>query len=343
MSAGILVANLGSPDAPSTEPVERYLCEFLMDPHVISLPSPLRSILVRRLIAPRRAPNSARAYRKIWMDHGSPLVVLSGRLADALASATGLPVSLGMRYGSPSLRSALERLDDCDEVLVVPLYPHYALPTRQTLYEALDSLDGTGKVRVLRPFYDDSEFVELLAGRVRDQLDESTDHLLFSFHGLPHRSIRLADPTKRHCLSRSSCCDDPSPAHEFCYRHQCYATARAVAATLNVAWSVSFQSRLGRLPWLTPYTDVRLRELAERGARRVVVTSPSFMVDNLETLEELAITGVERFKRYGGEELRVVPCLNAHARLVALLERWLKNPSEWFEELTSMQSPRGRE
>lgn len=337
MKPGILVVNLGSPDAPDTVSVRRYLMEFLTDRHVIDLPAPLRWLLVGLLIAPTRAPRSAKAYRKIWTPEGSPLLVLSDRLTTALSDLTGLPAELGMRYGNPSLHAAINALDDAQELFVIPLYPHYARSTRQTLYDTLLALKINKPIRVLRPFHNDSSYLHLVTKGIRQTVHNTVEHLLFSFHGLPERAVRAADPTGMHCLQREGCCYEPSPSHAFCYRHQCLTMADLVARELQCDWSVSFQSRLGSLPWLAPYTEDRLRELAQQGRKHVAVVAPAFMVDNLETLEELAISGRSEFQKHGGKELQVVPCLNDDPELVHLLSEWIANPSERFVKLHSLR------
>ena len=337
MKPGILVTNLGSPDGADTASVRRYLVEFLTDPHVIDLPAPVRWSLVRLLIAPTRAPRSSKAYQKIWTPEGSPLFVLSDRLTVALSELTGLPAVLGMRYGNPTLHAAIQKLGNTQELFVIPLYPHYARSTRQTLYDALLTLEIDKPVRVLRPFFGSDSYAHLVAKGIRQSLLQPVEHLLFSFHGLPERAIRTADPTGAHCLRKDNCCNHPSPAHAFCYRHQCFTMAKLVARQLNLDWSVAFQSRLGRLPWLTPYTKDRVRELAQQGRRNIAVVAPSFVVDNLETLEELAIAGSIQFRAHGGKTLQVIPCLNDDAELAQLFSHWIANASEWFVDLHSLR------
>lgn len=321
---GILLMNLGTPEDATPERVGEYLREFLMDPHVIDIPAPIRWILVHRLIVPRRSHASAEAYRKIWHDdRGSPLKYHSEDLTRGVASALGpdYDVKLAMRYRSPSIRQALGewRGRDFAEIRVLPLYPQYAKATtfssEQAVREIAAELGLSAKLRFLRPFYGDAGFIGAFARRTADVLrDGECDHVLFSFHGLPERQLRKAD-RENACLKDPACCERKRNAeHDTCYRAHCYATAREIAAKLGLPrekWSVSFQSRLGRTKWIEPYTDRVLPELAARGARHVVVVCPAFVADCLETLEEIGLRAVDLFREAGGSTLRLVPSLNS--------------------------------
>lgn len=233
-----------------------------------------------------------------------------------------------MRYGEPGIEQAMEslRARGVRELLLVPLYPQHADSTVTTTVERVRALAaGALQIEVLAPFYDRADYVSALADTVREHLPSRWDHLLLSYHGLPERHITRADPTGNHCLKTADCCRTPSPAHATCYRHQCYRTSELLAAALGVSedrWSVSFQSRLGRLPWLAPYTDQVLGELPARGVRDLVVACPAFVADNLETLEEIGMAGRETFMASGGESYTLAPCLNARPDWVALLARW---------------------
>jgi protoporphyrin/coproporphyrin ferrochelatase len=332
VSQGVLLVNLGTPASTATADVRRYLNEFLMDPYVLDLAWPLRRALVSGVILPFRPKRSAHAYAKVWdaagPGTGSPLLHYSRRLADALSQHLGLPCELGMRYGDPSLGSAVARLRDqrVDEVLLVPLYPQFADSTWSTTVTAVTKLIGEQmKLRVLSPFYARPGYVDSLAATVREHLPERWDHLLLSYHGLPERHIIRADPTKKHCLQSPDCCEVPSPAHATCYRHQCVRTSQLLAQALGVdasRYTVSFQSRLGRLPWLAPYTDQTLEALPSRDVRHLVVACPAFVADNLETLEEIGMAGRETFLAAGGETFTLVPCLNERPDWVAALASW---------------------
>jgi ferrochelatase len=320
---GLLLINLGTPDAPTTPAVRRYLRQFLSDPRVLDMNPVGRAALLYGVILPFRPAKSAAAYRKIWMDAGSPLLVHGRALVEAVRArlGAGWAVELGMRYGAPSLDAALERLAEagCERLVVLPLYPQYASSSTGSSVEAVLRAVArrwvTPGLAVVEEFYDDAAFLAAFAERGAPLVAEARpDHVLFSFHGLPERQIRKADPTGAHCLASESCCAAIGAANRHCYRAQSYATARGIAERLRLSeWSVSFQSRLGRTPWLRPYTDVVLPELARAGKRRVVVFCPAFVADCLETLEEIGIRAREDFLRAGGEALTLVPSLNAQA------------------------------
>lgn len=334
---GVLLVNLGSPDAPDSAAVRRYLNEFLMDPFVIDSPWLLRRLVVSSLILPFRPRRSAKAYRRIWRKEGTgaPLLAHSEALHAALARQSNTPVSLAMRYGSPNIDGAVADLvaAGVDEVLLMALYPQHADSTRTTavarVRSALAQHSRDVALRVLPPFHDSSAYLDVLAQHTRRHLPQDIQQLLLSYHGLPERHITRADPTHKHCLKVPSCCERPSTAHASCYRHQAYLTSAALAERLNLQpdqITTCFQSRLGRLPWLEPYTDVLLRELPRRGITRIAVTAPAFVADNLETLEELGIRGRQQFLAAGGESFTLLPCLNDDPAWVALLAEWSRQP-----------------
>jgi ferrochelatase len=326
----VLLVNLGTPDSPRPPDVRRYLREFLSDPRVVDLPAPLRWGLVHLVVLPFRPRRTAAAYRAIWGEAGSPLLVHSRALERALAAelGAGFAVALGMRYGRPSIDEALARLEaaGAGRLLVLPLFPHYASSSTGSALERVHR-ELAGRVHVppvttLPPFFDDPGFVAAAAAAAREALAAfAPDHLLLSFHGLPERQLRRADPTGAHCLARAECCAaPPGPVRSACYRAQCFASARSLAAELGLPagrTSVAFQSRLGRGPWIRPYTDERLAELARSGVQRLAVLCPSFVADCLETLEEIGLRGRARWRALGGEELRLLPCPNAHPTFVA--------------------------
>ncbi len=329
MAKGVLLLNLGTPDSPSVPDVRRYLKEFLSDPYVIDAPAPIRWMVVNLFILPTRPKNSAEAYASIWSEEqGSPLLHHSQTLLTAARKQTNLPLALAMRYGDPGIDQALEELiaAGVDDLLLVPLYPQYADSTHTTSIERVrGALPDSVRLTVLPPFYDNAAYIEALAASVRPHLNSQWDHLLLSYHGLPERHLQRTDPTQGHCLRSANCCDTPSPAHNTCYRHQALTTSRLLAEALDIRserYSVSFQSRLGRLPWLTPYTDARLAELPGEGVRHLVVACPAFVADNLETLEEIGMQGRETFLEAGGESLTLVPCLNDRADWTQALISW---------------------
>jgi len=339
---GVLLVNLGTPASPSTRDVRRYLREFLSDPRVIDLPAPLRWLLLRAVILPFRPRRSARLYASIWTPAGSPLLVHGRALAQALAAQLGpaFVVALGMRYGEPSLASAFETLLATDPVriVVLPLYPQYASSSGGSTLERVYALAGA-RERVpalvsVADFHDDPGFVAAFAAVARPALETfRPDHVLLSYHGLPERQVRRADASGRHCLASPGCCDALGPPNRACYRAQCFATSRALAAALGLAaerHSVSFQSRLGREPWIRPYTDERLPALAQAGVRRLAVLCPAFVADCLETLEEIGIRAREQWLALGGEDLLLVPSLNASPRWVEAVAALVRaRAGEW--------------
>jgi ferrochelatase len=334
---GVLLLNLGTPDAPTPRAVRRYLREFLSDPRVIDIHPVARKLLLELVILPFRPRRSAEAYEKIWTPEGSPLLTISRALEAKVRAELGRghAVELGMRYGNPSIPAALERLRvaGAGRLVVAPLYPQYASAATgsslEAVFAALARQAVVPAVSVVPAFYDDPGFVAAFAAVGAPVLArEAPDHVLFSFHGLPERQVRAGDHSGRHCLEAEGCCEVIGEANRDCYRAQCFATARALAAKLGLAagsFSVSFQSRLGRTPWIRPYTDARIAELAREGKKRLCVFCPAFVADCLETLEEIGLRARDQFLAAGGEALTLVPSLNATDAwvdaLVALVRR----------------------
>lgn len=313
---GYLLINLGTPNSPQVKDVRRYLGEFLMDPEVLDVPWILRALIVNAFILPFRPRDSAEAYGKIWTPDGSPLLVKSQALADKLHDRLGAPVALSMRYGKPSIGDGLMTLHESGvtQVCIVPLYPHYADSTIKTsVNAAMNQLHPNMQGNVIEPFYRATEHTKAWGENIRKHLPEQWDQLLFSYHGLPERHLTKADPTDQHCLKHENCCDVDSVAHKTCYRHQVFVTSREIAQYLDIPddkYGVSFQSRLGRIPWLTPYTDQVLEAMPSKGIKHVAVACPAFVVDNLETLEEMGMQGEETFLAAGGESFTLIPCIN---------------------------------
>jgi ferrochelatase len=329
MSKGVLLVNLGSPDSPSVPDVRRYLREFLMDGRVLDAPWPVRFCIVHFAILPFRPKPSAEAYHKIWTPAGSPLVVTSRNVQASLRQRVNVPVELAMRYQNPSIPDAVRNLASTgvDEVLLIPLFPHYAMSSFETAVERVKevaaALAPQMRLQVQPPFYAEPDYIAALVGSAQEYLAQGYDHLLFSFHGLPERHLRKSDPTGRHCLASENCCTTPSPAHATCYRAQCLKTVAAFveqAGVLEGKYSIAFQSRLGRDPWLKPYTDFELPRLAQSGVRKLLVICPAFVSDCLETLEEIGLRGRETFLEAGGKEFALIPCLNEHPLWLAALE-----------------------
>ena len=335
MQKGVLLVNLGSPDSPTPKDVKPYLDEFLMDERVIDVNPVLRNIIVRGIILQTRPKRSAKAYSKIWWEEGSPLIVLSKRFQEKVQQHTELPVALGMRYGSGSIKEGLQELHDkgVDEVLLVPLYPHYAMSSYETV--VVKALEEQQKhfpnmdITTLPAFYKNADYIKVLCNSIAESLkDFEYDHILFSYHGVPERHIRKSDPTKFHCRIDGKCCKVNSVAHHTCYRHQCYDTTDLVVEQLGIdaeKTSTSFQSRLAGDPWLKPYTDYEFERLAKEGKTRLAVITPAFVSDCLETLEEIAMEGEEEFKEAGGKEYMHIPCLNDRDDWVALMAEWIKD------------------
>lgn len=334
---GILLVNLGSPDSPEVKDVKPYLDEFLMDERVIDAPYWLRNLLVRGIILNTRPKKSAEAYKSIWWEEGSPLIVISERLQAEVQKHTDLPVGLGMRYGNPSIEAGIRKLvdenPDLEEFLLIPLYPHYAMSSYETVVvkarEVVEQKFPQLSMKVKEAFYDDERYLQILADSIKPALEKDYDHVLFSYHGVPERHIRKGDITKSHCLNYENCCQKDSPAHTFCYRHQTLATTDLIAERLNLPegkCSSSFQSRLGRDPWLTPFTDKTIIDFAQKGVKKLVVICPAFVSDCLETIEEIGVEAREFFIENGGEEFTLVPCLNDR-------EEWAKLVAQWGEEV----------
>jgi ferrochelatase len=332
---GVLLVNLGSPDSTDPKDVKKYLGEFLMDPRVIDVPYLFRALLVKGIILNTRPKKSAKAYAKIWWKEGSPLIVLSERLQGKVQTKTEIPVGLAMRYGAMSMKKGIQELIDkgVDDILIFPLYPQFAMATTETITVLADELQKEFfpniKLSSVPAFYNNDEYIDVLANNINKQIkDLDFEHLLFSYHGIPERHIRKQDITKSHCKIDGSCCNTPSKAHEFCYRHQCFEVTKLVAKKLNFkegSFSTSFQSRLGTDQWLLPYTDRTIEKFGLNGMKKMAVVTPAFVSDCLETLEEIAMEGKELFEEVGGEEFTTLSCLNED-------EAWANTIGKWVNE-----------
>ena len=330
---GVLLMNLGSPDSTEVKDVKKYLNQFLMDGRVIDKPYLVRALLVQGIIVPFRAPKSAEAYETIWTKEGSPLIVISKQLRDAVQLQLEMPVEITMRYGNPTPEAAfeklLEKLPGMDEVVAVPLYPHYAMSSFETAVEFVKEIHRKKKygfsLNFIDPYFKKPDYIEAMAENMKAYLNQEYDHILFSYHGVPARHIMKSDITGKHCLQSPDCCNTPSPAHAYCYRHQCLTTTKLITEKLAVPkekFSISFQSRLGK-GWLEPFTDVRLKEMPKEGIKKLLIICPAFVSDCLETLEEIEIRGKESFMEAGGETFTMIPCLNTHPLWVKALSRWV--------------------
>ena len=322
MSKGILLVNLGSPDSTNVEDVRTYLREFLMDKKVLDSPWIIRKTVVELFILPKRPEKSAEAYRKIWTKEGSPLIVYSKILRDMVQKQMDIPVVLAMRYKNPSIEAGLQELYDkgVRDILVVPLYPQYTMSSTETVADKVLEIQKKSykdtKINFLKAFYNHPDYIKVLGDSIKENLPEEYDKILFTYHGIPERhdnkALRAAKISKLPIET---------------YRNQCFETTRLLTEYLQLPedkYTTSFQSRLGRDPWIKPYTDYVLEEFPEQGVKNLVVCSPAFVADCLETLEEISMEGQEEFLKAGGEQFTYIPCLNDRQDWVDTLVKWLK-------------------
>ena len=337
---GVLLVNLGSPDSTDTKDVRDYLDEFLMDERVIDLPKWFRTFLVKGIILKIRPKKSAEAYRKIWWDDGSPLIVLSEKLQEKVQKKVSIPIQLAMRYGNPSIKKGMESLKKLGvtEILIIPLYPQFAMATTETILILAEQLQKEYfpemQITSLPSFYNHPDYIRVLGNSIQEELQgKNWEHLLFSYHGVPERHIRKSDITKSHCKMDGKCCFEDSPAHQYCYRHQCELTSIKVAEYLELkegTFSTSFQSRVSIIgSWLKPYTDKTIEKFAKKGIKELAIATPAFVSDCLETLEEIGMEAAEDFEQNGGKHLHVIPCINDRDEWVNVLSRWV---DEWAHE-----------
>lgn len=324
MQHGILLINLGTPATPEVHSVKTYLREFLMDKRVIDLPAPVRAALVYGLIIPFRSPKTAHAYSQIWTKHGSPLLLHSQQLHLQLQQRLGANynVVLAMRYGEPSIKAGLAQLAACETLSIVPLYPQYSsAATGSSIEEALNYLapqQVLPSIRVIRDFYKHPAYIQAQAQLIK-KYRPSDSFLLFSYHGIPERHI-----IKSGC---SSICGEQCPKineqNQQCYRAQCYETTRLLSHALGLSetqYATAFQSRLGKTPWIKPYTDEILAELRAKNISHLTVVCPSFVADCLETLEEIGMRCKEEWLQMGGSQFTLIPCLNSENEWVDALK-----------------------
>ncbi|WP_295674900.1 ferrochelatase [uncultured Empedobacter sp.] len=322
MSKGILLVNLGSPDSTNVEDVRTYLREFLMDKKVLDSPWIIRKTIVELFILPKRPEKSAEAYRKIWTKEGSPLIVYSKILRDMVQKQMDIPVVLAMRYKNPSIEAGLQELYNkgVRDILVVPLYPQYTMSSTETVADKVLEIQKKSykdtKINFLKAFYNHPDYIKVLGDSIKENLPEEYDKILFTYHGIPERhdnkALRAAKISKLPIET---------------YRNQCFETTRLLTEYLQLPedkYTTSFQSRLGRDPWIKPYTDYVLEEFPEQGVKNLVVCSPAFVADCLETLEEISMEGQEEFLKAGGEQFTYIPCLNDRQEWVDTLVKWLK-------------------
>ena len=331
---GLLMINLGSPDSTDVKDVKKYLDEFLMDERVIGKSYWFRWFLVKVIILNTRPKKSAKAYKKIWWKEGSPLIVLSKRLFEKVKKFINIPVALAMRYGSISINKGIKELYESGvkEIIVLPLYPHYAMSSYETVVEKVKEEVKNNfpdvNLKIVSPFYKEKNYINLLSKKIEDKIKNiDYDHILFSYHGIPISHLKISDPTNSHCYKVNNCCSTKSDAHQYCYKHQVLETTEAVVKKLKIdedKYSNAFQSRLPNEAWLKPYTDDELVRLAKEGKKKLVIVTPAFVTDCLETLEEIAMEGKEEFLEAGGEKYHYVPCLNDDDDWAKILAKWSK-------------------
>lgn len=336
---GVLLVNLGSPDAPTAEATKPYLDQFLMDKRVIDLPYLLRALVVRGVILRKRPAKSAEAYKKIWWSDGSPLIVISKRIQKNIQNRVSIPVSLAMRYGNPSLESGFDELvqQGVTEVLLLTAYPQYAMATSETIEVLADKLiQEKHKQMTLTKypaFYNSEDYINCLSSVIDRELELfDYDHLLFSYHGVPERHIKKTDKTGKHAnikiVEGAYCCKPGSLESEFCYRTHCFETTKEVVDKLGIEedrYTLSFQSRLGVDKWLQPFTCDKVIELAQQGVKKLAVVTPAFITDCIETLEEIELRAGKDFKNNGGEEFKMIPCLNDDDDWMDVIASWIED------------------
>lgn len=326
---GVLIVNLGTPDAPSRPAVYRYLKQFLLDRRVIDYSWLPRNLLVRGIIAPFRSGSSARLYQKLWTKEGSPLKIYGEKLAGEVQKLLGdsFAVELAMRYQNPSIESAIEKLQakKVGEIIVLPLFPQYASATTGSIHEevmrVLSRKENIPALKMINSFYDNEKMIDVFVENARKYDVSVYDHVLFSYHGLPQRQLKKADDDN-HCLVKENCCATISAKNQFCYSAQCFATSQAIAKKLNLKpseYTICFQSRLGPEAWLQPYTSKTIEERRQKGDKKLLVFCPAFVSDCLETTIEIAEEYRNEFLQSGGEQLDLVESLNDHPKWIEAL------------------------
>ncbi len=327
---GVLLVNLGTPDNPEVPAVKRYLDQFLMDERVIDIPRFNRTLLVKGIIVPFRSPKTSKLYKEIWNEKGSPLLYYSEIQAKLLQDKLGddYQVELAMRYQSPSIANALQRLKDnlVESIRVIPMFPQYASASTgsvmQLVMELVSKWPTIPPISFVNSFHDNQLMIEIFAENARKHQPETFDHVLFSFHGLPERQLLKCDHTGNYCLKVDNCCETLNDTNKFCYSAQGHDTARLLANELGLPkekYTVCFQSRLGKEPWVQPYTTDVLKKLAAEGKKRLLVFSPAFVADCLETLYEITVEYHEEFKALGGEHVQLVESLNDNPKFIDAL------------------------
>ena len=324
---GILLINLGSPKDLELSSIKDYLKEFLSDELVVDYPKLFRKILVNLIIVPTRSKKTKKAYSEIWTEKGSPLINTTIDLGKKVSLKANMPLEVAMRYQFPSIEKGMKNLKEqgCSDIFVIPLYPHYAMSTTLTTEREVMRINQERKLNLnlsfIDPFYNEEDYLDSLTKIITKHRQANSDYLLFSYHGIPNRHLLKTDPTGNHCLKAENCCDINSEAKPFCYKAQVIETSKLCANKLKLEeneWGISFQSRIGP-GWIQPFTDQELVKLAEDGVKRLDVVCPAFVIDNLETLEEMNMEGRETFLNAGGESFNYIPCLNDEDLFVSFL------------------------
>lgn len=325
---GVLMVNLGTPDSPNRKDVRRYLTQFLMDARVIDYPFLVRSLLVKGVIAPFRSGSSSKLYKELWTKEGSPLKVYGERLIKSVREQLGedYVVELAMRYQNPSMESALKKLlqAQVSEIIVFPLFPQYASATTGSVHEEVMRLltkeEAIPNVTLINSYYDYAPMIEVFVENAKQFNLEEYDHILFSYHGLPQRQLKKADACGNYCLKQENCCRTISAVNQFCYSAQCHATTQAIVNKLNLKeeqYTTCFQSRLGPEKWAQPYTSEIIETQSKKGAKKLLVFSPAFVADCLETIVEIGTEYQEEFEKMGGEHVDLVPSLNDNPKWIS--------------------------
>lgn len=320
---GVLLVNLGTPDAPTVSAVRKYLKQFLLDPRVIDYPWIARQLLIRGIILPFRSRSSAKLYKRLWEEKGSPLKFHGYKVAEDLQKMMGeeYHVELAMRYQSPSIESAVDKMMKAgvSEIVVFPMFPQYASASTGSAHEevmrVMTTYNNIPPVKFINSFYDHPKMLDVIVENAKQFNFDDYDHIIFSYHGIPKRHLRKADISCKYCQKVDNCCGKLSKVNQFCYSAQSYATTRALVERLKLPkdrYTTSFQSRLGREEWTTPYTIDIIEGLAEKGAKKLLVFSPAFVADCLETTVEIKFEYQEDFEKAGGEHIDLVPSLNDH-------------------------------
>lgn len=343
---GVLIVNLGTPDSPSVSDVRRYLDQFLMDARVIDIKTIPRNFLVRGAIIPFRAPESSKIYKKVWTDEGSPLLIYGEQVKEMLQERLGeeYVVELGMRYQNPSIESALNKLREqhVHSIQVIPLFPQYASASTGSVHQEVMRIVSKWliipQMSFINSFHDHPKMIKIFADNGRKHNIDSFDHILFSFHGLPERQMIKADITGQHCLKTKDCCNTLTEVNQHCYTAQCRDTAKKLAAELGITdkqYTVCFQSRLGKEPWVQPFTNEVVQQMAKEGKKRLLVFCPAFVADCLETIYEISEEYHDEFVESGGELVQLVESLNDHPDWITILEEFVKADTKYVAQLNA--------